>query len=347
MIKKYWKIIIIALIIITAGGVYYNYFYKSETTAQTTINPRNIMVVEKGSLLKTIAAEGFIQPIDEEDLSFPSKSSGSTKVKKIYVKEGDRVEKGQLLMELDKTEAQLNYIQKQNSYNRAKINGSKSEIEEARLDLELASLELENLDLKAPFSGIITDIDIEEGGYYNSGDVATIKDISRLKVEVSIEESDIPLVKLGQKAKVTLSSLPGIELSGEVVELGNEANNDNSIVTLPVTVLLEEVDYDIKLGVSADVDIIVGEVKDKVIIPITAIVNRNGRDFVMKVVNGKIQEVPVETGLSDGLNIVVESGLEAGDKILINTFQQAPGYGSDSNTKRMMGPGPGMMGGRP
>lgn len=346
MLRKYWKIIIVSLIIIVAGGVYYNYFYKSETTAQTTINPGNIMEIEKGSLAKTIAAEGFIQPIDEEDLSVPSKSSGSTKVKKIYVKEGDRVEEGQLLMELDKTEARLNYIQKQNSYNRAKINGSKSEIEEAKLGLELATFELENLDLKAPFSGIITDIDIEEGSYYNDGDVATIKDISRLEVEISIEESEIPIVKLGQQVKATLSSLPRIELSGEVVELGNEANNDSSIVTLPVTVLLEEVDYDIKLGVSADLDIIVGEVKDKVIIPITAIITRNGKDFVIKVVNGKTQEVPVETGLSDGLKIAIESGLEAGDKILVNTFQQALEFGSDSNDNRMMGPGPGMTGGR-
>jgi multidrug efflux pump subunit AcrA (membrane-fusion protein) len=336
MIKKYWKtIIIIVLILIVIGGFYYRLNNKSETTSKDKIDPRIVMEAEKGSIKKTIIAEGFIEPVDEEDLTFPSKSSGSVKVEKIYVKEGEMVEEEQLLMELDETEARLNYIQRQNNFNRAKINGSQNEIEEARLYLELAKNELKNLDLKAPFSGIITDIYLEEGSYYSSGVVATIKDISRLQVEVNIEESDIPIIELGQEVEVSLPSLPMIELSGKVYKLADEANNDSAIVTLPVTVLLDKLDYEIKLGVSAELDIIIGMVEDKVVIPITAIVSNKGRDTVMKVVNDKIEQVPVETGISDGFNIAIESGLEPGEKFLANTFLHAPNDGNVSKNSGM------------
>jgi len=337
MLKKYGKVIIIVVVLLIIGAFYYSYSSRSETSTQNTIDPRMVMEVQKGNVRKTIIAEGFIEPVDEEDLTFPSRSGGSVKVKKIYVQEGEKVEEGQLLMELDETEARLNYLQRENAYNRARINGSRNEIEEARLNLELAKNELENLDLKAPFSGIITDIYLEEGSYYTSGVAATIKDVSRLQVEVNIEESDIPIIEIGQPVEVSLPSLPDIKLSGRVHKLGNEADNTSSIVTLPVTVLLDEVDYDIKLGVSAELDIIVGEVKDKVVIPITALVNDRGQDAVVKVIDGKTRQVPVETGLTDGLNVAIESGLEPGDKILINTFRQAPDYGNSSGNIRMGG----------
>jgi len=326
MIKKYWKILLVFIIVIAAGIVYFNYNAKNETTSQKEIDPRMIMTVEKGSLRKTISVEGFIEPINTEDLTFPA-SSGSVKVKDIYINEGDRVEEGQLLMELDETAACLNYIQRQNAYNRANINGSKNELEEARLNLELSKDNLENLKLKAPFSGIVTDIYIEKGSYYTSGSAATIKDINRLQVEVNIDESDIPTIALGQEVILTLPSLPGTELGGEVNELGNEADNSNSVVILPVKILIDKTDQPIKLGVSASLDIIIGQIQEKVVLPITAIVSINGRDSVIKVIDGKTERVPVETGLSDGLNIVIESGLEAGDNILLNTYQQVPGYG--------------------
>lgn len=356
MIKKYWKlIVIIILVLATAGGVYYKFYYQSEAAGQEVINPRMVVEVKKGSLEKTIAATGYVAPIEEKNLSFPTRSSGSTKIKKIYVEEGDRVEEGQLLMELDKTEAKLNYIKAQNAYNKAKINGSNSEIEEARLNLELAREELENMELTAPFDGVITDINVEEGGYYTSGTAATIIDNSRLEVEVSIEESDIPNVKLGQKAVVTLESLPGKVITGQVVEIADQAENNSSIVTLPVTVLLDNSDYDIKLGVSAELDIIVGKVENQVVVPITAVINQNGREFVIKVDDeGRQQLIPIKTGLSNGLKIAVESGLQPGDKIIVNTYQQAlkEGIMPQPQANRPAGfmPGGGfggMRGGRP
>jgi len=327
MIKKHWKgFIIILLIIVVFTVIYFNKKNSDITTTQDKIDPRMVVEVQKGMVRDTISAEGFIEPINEENLTFPAKSGGSVKIEKIHVKEGDKVKEGQLLIELDKKEARLNYIQRQNAYNRALINGSQNDIEEAKLNLELVENNLANLDLKAPFDGIITDIYLEEGGYYSSGEVATIKDISRLQIKVSIQESDIPIIRVGQAVEMTLISLPGVKIEGLVHKLGEEASVSGASVTLPVTILLDEVENDIKLGVSAQLDIIVDEVKDKVVVPLTAVFSKNGRDYVIKVLDGKTEEIAVETGLSDGLNIIIESGLETGDEILINTFNFAPDY---------------------
>ena len=146
MTKKQIKLfIIVVLLLIVAGGLYFLFFAQSKADQRQVINPQMIIEVKKGGLEKKISATGFVAPIEEKNLSFPTRSSGSTKIKEIYIEEGDRVEKDQMLIALDKTDAQLQYIKALNVYNRAKINDSDTEIEEARLQLELTKEELENI----------------------------------------------------------------------------------------------------------------------------------------------------------------------------------------------------------
>ncbi|HHU50223.1 MAG TPA: efflux RND transporter periplasmic adaptor subunit [Firmicutes bacterium] len=337
-------LIIITLVVIAAS---WGLFGRSRNRRESGQNPaftqEMLYQVRKGSLEKTIATEGFIQAIEEQTLTFPVKSDGSLKLSKIYIKKGDRVDEGTLLMVLDKTEATLRYTQKVNTYNRIKITGSQKEIEEARIDMELARDQLKNMELVAPFAGVITEVYVEEGDHYVSGEVATIKDISRLEVEVNIEEKNIPLIKLGQNARITLESLPGELLTGKVTEIATEVVNNNGLVTLPVTITLDQTDQEIKLGCSAQVDIVVGAVQDQIIIPITAVFTRENRDLVMKWIGNKLQPVPVETTLSDGLRIAVESGLEIGDEILVNTYLQGsqfPTQQEQSKPRMMMRMGP-------
>lgn len=326
MIKKYWKPIVVILVLALAL-----LFVRSRLVVKepdlAVLRPGMTIKVEKGTVRETISAEGFIEPVHAENLNFPART-GSVKVEKIHVKKGDYVEEGQLLIELDKTEARLSYLQRENAYNRALINGSRNEIEEARLNLELVKNNLVNLDLRAPFSGIVTDIYLEEGSYYSSGDAITIKDISRYQVEVSVDESKLPIVRVGQPVELTLISLPGVRLTGVVSEIGNEANNAHATVTIPVKVLLDETEHDIKLGVSAQVEIIVNEVKDEIVIPAAAVFSRAGRDYVMKAADGEMVEVPVETGPTDGLRIAIMSGLDVGDEILVNTYMYNQQAGS-------------------
>lgn len=347
MIKRNWKLIVIILLIAGAGVYYYKAKNKEVTVVRERITPQMVYKVRTGSIEKSITTEGYITPVKEQDLTFPAKSGGSVKITGIYVKEGDRVEKGQLLMELDKTEAELRYTQRLNAYNRAKINGSQSEVAEAALDLKLAADELNNMKLTAPFAGIITNVYVEEGDYYTSGAVATLKDTSSLQIQVNIEEKNIPDLKLGLRAKVSLTALQGAVVNGEVTEIADEAIISGSMVALPVTITLDKTEYEIKLNTSAKIDIITGEVHDKVVIPVTAVYHQEGEDMVIKIVNGQPQPTPVKTGLSNGLQIAVESGLEPGDEILVNTYRQAGTFNQSGQRSRGFATGPVMIrGGR-
>ena len=122
MIKKYWKPIVVILVLALAL-----LFVRSRLVVKepdlAVLRPGMTIKVEKGTVRETISAEGFIEPVHAENLNFPART-GSVKVEKIHVKKGDYVEEGQLLIELDKTEARLSYLQRENAIT-GLVNGSR------------------------------------------------------------------------------------------------------------------------------------------------------------------------------------------------------------------------------
>jgi HlyD family secretion protein len=94
--------------------------------------------------------------------------------------------------------------------------------------VENAKLNLSKVRIEAPITGIITRRNIEEGETVvigtmnNAGTVLlTVADMSVIEAEVEVDETDIPNVKLGQKAKVTIDAMPGKSFPGKVTEIGN------------------------------------------------------------------------------------------------------------------------------
>ncbi|MTI61551.1 MAG: efflux RND transporter periplasmic adaptor subunit [Firmicutes bacterium] len=347
MFKKHGKMFILLIIVLTIVGFFINKYIKTDPSHLThrDMNPDSLYEVSRGNLEENISVSGYINPVNEREVSFRSRNSETRDtVDSIIIKEGDVVKKGDLLIVLDKTKERLEYLQAENEYTRAMINGSKNEIKEAEINLKMAEEDLEATELKAPIAGLVTNIQVEEGDNVSGGTAAVnIIDNSRYEVEVDIPESDISKIKIGLKAKITLDALPGQQLFGEVIYIEQEAEEDSGVVTVPVTVLLEEVNFELKPGYSADVEIIIQSVKDKIIIPITAIYNKEGQAYVMKYEDSKLEEITVKTGIGNGLKIAVESGIEAGDKIILNTFQFAQSPDIESSNQipgdsPMMGP---------
>lgn len=251
-------------------------------------------------------------------------------------------------MELDNDKQRLEYYKAKNEYERAVINGTQSEVEEAKLNLKIAEDKLEETKLKAPFSGIVNEIGVEEDSYTELDQgkiVAKIIDDSSYQVEVNVDESDSRQLSLGQPARITLEALPGREFAGKVVDIGANAESESGIVTLPVTVSITEKPNFIKPGFSADVEIIVNKIEDRLVVPITAIFSKQGTTKAVQIIDGRPTVVDVETGITNGKQVVVEEGLKSGDKILINTYQFA-NSGTKDGTEQSKGgmiPGGRMM----
>src|SRR5260221_12941579 len=117
----------------------------------------------------------------------------------------------------------------------AELNSAERQIETQRLrmtqeeaGLENAKLNLSKVRIESPITGIITRRNIEEGETVvigtmnNAGTVLlTVADMSVIEAEVEVDETDIPNVKLGQKAKVTIDAMGGKSFPGKVTEIGN------------------------------------------------------------------------------------------------------------------------------
>jgi len=342
--KKKWLIIgviiIVVIIAFFAGSRFLNKTSEEELTEQNIkITPQMITSVERGDLKKTVSTSGYLQPADEKVLTF----SLNGEIEEILISEGKRVIEGEVLVHLEKSQQELNYLRAKNTYELIKTSGSESEIDEQELNFQIAKKNLEDTTLKAPFSGLITNVSVKVDDYINSGsEVAYIIDDSSYEIEVAVNEIDSLEVEVGQEVIIILDAFPGREFSGRVKEIHNYTQNVNGVVTLPVTVQLDKTDGQFKPGFSALVEIIIGRAEGELLVPISALLDRKGQQTVVKVVDDKPVFTPVKVGFSDGVYTAIEEGLAEGEEIVINVYEFAMAGSKNNGTQ---GGTPGMGGG--
>lgn len=316
------KILIIFLVLVLLGGGGYLLFGQkninpsSETKLGTESN--NLYKVQKGGIIKTISSNGYINPKMEKDLTFMS----SGNIKEIKVNQGDLVSKDELIATLDNLSEELAVIKAENSYKQAKISSTETVIKEKYLELQIAKQNLQNTFLYAPFSGILASVDLEVNDQVNSNtSIGYLYDNTNYIIELNIDEVDISQMEIGQMTIVTLDAYSNVILRGTISEIGLVAENNNGVITIPVTIELTNVDSSIRPGLSATADIIVAQAKDVVIVPLTAITSNQNGTFVQKKIGDKVESVQVTTGVSNDLMIAILDGLSEGDEIVVNNYQ--------------------------
>ncbi|MEE8563977.1 MAG: hypothetical protein V3S96_00075, partial [Atribacterota bacterium] len=129
--KKKWLIIavIIILVIIAlfVGSRFLNKADEGELTEKNVnidITPQMIISVERGDLKKTVSTSGYLQPADKKILTF----NLNGEIEEILISEGKRVTGGEVLVRLEKSQQELNYLKAKNIYELIKTSGSESEI---------------------------------------------------------------------------------------------------------------------------------------------------------------------------------------------------------------------------
>lgn len=158
----------------------------------------------------------------------------------------------------------------------------------------------------------------------------SIASATEASVSINVDELDILSVKEGQTATVTLDALDGQEFEGTITEVSNEASSGNSSAKYPVTITFEKTE-DMLIGMSASATIHVSEAEDAVLIPVDALQEKGNSTFVYtkKDSDGNLSgEVEVETGISNGSQVEITSGLEEGDTVY---YLKAESSDSSSN----------------
>jgi HlyD family secretion protein len=197
--------------------------------------------------------------------------------------------------------------------------GTRSQLRTAELQLEQAENRLADAILVAPFDGTVTDVAIVEDQQVGTGTVAvTLVEDTQLHVMTRVDELDISSVAIGQPATVTLDALDEMTLAGEVSRIAPQATTQQGITTYDVRVNLTETAENLRLGMSADVEILVDTLQDVLVVPRRAI-QRNDElgEFITVQSGDSERDVAVTPGYSAGGLIVVEGDIEVGQTVII------------------------------
>jgi HlyD family secretion protein len=332
-------LIAIGVVLIGAGVVAANLYFKKDKGLTVTTD-----VTKTRDLEAIVSASGKIQP--KRLVNISAETSG--RVVDLAVNEGDRITKGQFLLQIDpkslrtrvegnsaslqSAEASLDQLRQSVETSRVQIdqaqqtltrqrdlwaqqlttrealdkaendlkaaqsglqerektvNAQSSRIAQERATLDSARYDLTKVRMESPIDGIVTRRNIQQGetaviGTMNNAGTVLLQlaDMSVIQAEVEVDETSIPNVQLGQKAKITIDALPDKSFKGHVSEIGNSpiqaatGATGTQATNFKVVVILDEVVPDVRPGFTATADITTATRKDVVSVPIPAVAVR-------------------------------------------------------------------------
>ncbi len=249
----------------------------------------------------------------------------------------------QLNVELQLQQAQSQWLQAYNAYLQAQENLRRLEagpdeqqiqqtalqVEQATLNLEQAQAQLNDAILVAPFSGVVAAVNIQQNSQTTGALPAiTLVDDSALYVDVTVDETDIARLAVGQTVNITLDAYPGVTLEGEIRSIAPAATNIGGIVAYPVRVQLRpDNTIAVRDGMTASVIISTDRIADVVLVPNWAVrtdqASSETYTYCYCLANGTPQRVNVTIGARNETYTEIVEGLEPGLSVALITEQRS------------------------
>jgi RND family efflux transporter MFP subunit len=199
-----------------------------------------------------------------------------------------------------------------------------SEAQLASAQAKLAQAEKEKAieDLVAPMDGTVISLDATVGEPVSSGAIFTIADLTQVKLEVYLDETDLDKVAIGNAVEATFDALPDQVFSGKVISVDPSLQSVSNSQAIKIDVLLEVGKQvgTLPVGLNATVDVIAGKAENAVLAPIEALRELDDGEYAVFVVeNGEPTLRSVQVGLQDVTFAEIISGLEAGEVVSTGT----------------------------
>lgn len=291
------------LLLATLGAGSYYWWNKGQK--QVEQNRYRTMVLETGDVTQAASANGTLNPVVL--VSVGTQVSGT--VKKLYADFNDKVQKGQVLMELDPplfnaqvqqsaanvrnvqasldlaqaNEARMKNLLQQEYISRQEYDQSQQALKSARAQLDLARAQsqkdLTNLGytvIRAPVSGVVVSRSVDVGqtvaASFQTPELFKIaQDLSRMQIDTSFAEADIGKIKVGQQARFTVDAFSGRSFSGAVKQVRLNPTNVQNVITYDVVVAVDNPELILLPGMTAYVSIVVAEMSDVLLVPNAAL----------------------------------------------------------------------------
>ena len=341
MKKKIIFFIFIALLVI-AGGIGW-WYYSSHRTEKN--NDYTLGTVQKGNLQLSVDATGTIEPVNQVDLS----ATASGTLEHVFVKQNEPVTKGEVLAEIEskaltstREQTQNTLTNKESYYNRMnKLYGEGAvsyqtlEYLNAKAAYDKAEADLDDTVIVAPMDGIVIGEPMNEGetvsqGLSNQMVIISIADLSDMRIELLVDETDIGAVKIGQKVEFTVDAYPNKVFHGIIQDISKKEYSSSSSSTSSSSTSSSVVYYTVYVSINRDeleglypsmtarATIYGRESRDTLIVPVTAIRSDAAGTYVYAKTGNNIEKVYVKTGITTDKEIEILTGLKEGDQIVVS-----------------------------
>ena len=248
------------------------------------------------------------------------------------------------------------------------IRTSKLTVTQKERALQEAKDALSDYSIYAPMSGIISEVNIGQGDDVSSGTTA-VTIITQSKIaEITLSESDIASIKIGNKAVITFDAIDDLTITGEVIEVDTVGSASSGVVSYGLEIAFDTDNDSVKSGMSVSTTIITNSKNDVLTVPSTAVKSNDDGTYYVQVLGGTYDltdrtnsikgvtsstaptKKTVEIGLADDTNTEITNGLSEGDQIVVRVSTSTT-TGSTSTTKNssssnsIINTGGGMQGG--
>lgn len=286
--------------------------------------------VQLGSVTRRITSVGKLRA----NAAVMLKAEMAGRIKSIHFSNGDEVQAGDLLIQLEDADlqaelrlSQAELMQKEADFQRItrlrehnvesakRFDEARAAAEITRARVERAQAQLNKARIVAPFDGTMGIIDASVGTYLQAGqDLVMLVDNTPILVDFKVPERYLNEVGAGQQAEIKIDGLPD-EIFNATVD-AVDASIDPQSHTLAVRASLDNEEGRLRGGQFAHVSLIVGEKPEAMLVPESAVMREGNREFVWVAFQGKAVRAPVITGTREHTNVEILSGLRPGLSVI-------------------------------
>lgn len=365
--------------------------------------PVRAVAAQRGTIRSLVSTNGKVEPLE----NFEAHAPIGTTVKKLFVREGDHVKKGQLLVQLNDAKAHsqaaqakaqvlaadadlsgiqsggnreevltlesqivkaradsdtaqrnldaLRHLQQENAASPGEIKVAEDQVQRANADLNLvlqkqkgrysqpeinrveaqksqaqaaytaAEDVLSELNIRAPFDGIVYSLPVLQGAYVNPGDLVLQEaDLAKVRVRAFVDEPDIGRLAPGDKIDVTWDAMPErtwhgtVTVTPAVIKLHGTRNVGET------TCIVDNHDFKLLPNVNVGVTIITAEHRDVLTVPREAVRQEDSKTYVYQIVNNELRQRYIQTSISNLTEVEVTGGLTENALVALGPTNSKP-----------------------
>jgi HlyD family secretion protein len=233
--------------------------------------------VTKGQVVAELDLDPLKMQVEQSEANYKSRAASLERAKVTLENLKSKYERAQSLFDKkliaieDKELAEANYLNAKSD-----VISAEASLSQAKAQLDLSNVNMSYATIRSPVDGVVITRKVNVGQTIQASYQAPVlfqvaTDLTKMKVECSVDEADIGRVKEGQKARFTVEAYPNETFSGTVQQVRYAAETVSNVVTYTTVINVENPEKKLRPGMTATVSIVVGEAKNVLRVPNSAL----------------------------------------------------------------------------